>query len=59
MVKNKKRYIGSFPSEVEAARAYDIAALLNHGARAKTNYEYSAEEQERLKSNPDHRYVYK
>ena len=44
MVKKKKRYVGSYSNEQEAAKAYDKAALQNHGARAKTNYDYNEED---------------
>ena len=52
MVKKKKRYLGSFPSEEEAARAYDKVALQNHGNKAKTNYDYSKEEVEKIIQGP-------
>jgi hypothetical protein len=35
MVNNKKRYVGSYSQEVQAARAYDIAAIQNHGDKVK------------------------
>eukprot|EP01017_Pseudomicrothorax_dubius_P031635 TRINITY_DN4059_c0_g1_i9.p1 TRINITY_DN4059_c0_g1~~TRINITY_DN4059_c0_g1_i9.p1 ORF type:complete len:346 (+),score=62.52 TRINITY_DN4059_c0_g1_i9:179-1216(+) len=44
MVHNKKRYIGSYSVETEAAKAYDRAALQFHGEKAKTNFTYSVEE---------------
>ena len=44
MVKKKKRYLGSFSNEEEAARAYDNVALQHHGMKAKTNYDYTKEE---------------
>ena len=44
MVKKKKRYLGSFSNEEEAARAYDKVALQHHGIKAKTNYDYTKEE---------------
>ena len=36
-----KRYIGSAPSEEEAARLYDRKAILTNGLKAKTNYTYT------------------
>ena len=54
MVKNKKRYIGSFPTEVEAARAYDKATLVNHKRRVTTNFSYSLEEVEKIKEEQEH-----
>ena len=35
MVKKKKRYIGSFSNEEEAAKAYDKVALQHHGKKLK------------------------
>ena len=36
-----KRYIGSAPTEEEAARLYDRKAILTNGLKAKTNYAYT------------------
>ena len=52
MVNKKKRYVGSYSNEEEAARAYDKAALQNHGSKAKTNYDYSEEELTRITNEP-------
>ena len=52
MVKKKKRYLGSFANEEEAARAYDKVALQNHGNKAKTNYDYTKEEVEKIVKGP-------
>ena len=52
MVKNKKRYLGSFSNEEEAARAYDKVALQNHGIKAKTNYDYTKEEVKEIMAAP-------
>jgi hypothetical protein len=52
MVNKKKRYVGSYSNEEEAARAYDKAALQNHGSKAKTNYDYSEEELNRITNEP-------
>eukprot|EP00743_Colponemidia_sp_Colp-15_P005495 GILK01005909.1.p1 GENE.GILK01005909.1~~GILK01005909.1.p1 ORF type:complete len:274 (-),score=38.93 GILK01005909.1:217-1038(-) len=52
MVDKKKRYIGSFASEMEAAKAYDRAALQNHGLKAKTNFEYTEDELNKILSDP-------
>lgn len=35
MVNKKKRYVGSYSKEEDAARAYDKVALQNHGSKAK------------------------
>ena len=52
MVRKKKRYLGSFSLEEEAARAYDKVALQNHGIKAKTNYDYTKEEIEKILQGP-------
>ena len=44
MVNKKKRYIGTYLTEEQAARAYDRAALQNHLYKAKTNFDYTPEE---------------
>jgi len=41
MIKNKKYYIGSYPSEEIAAKIYDIVAIKNRGVKAKTNFPYN------------------
>ncbi len=52
MVNKKKRYVGSYSNEQEAARAYDKAALQNHGSKAKTNYDYTEEELKNIMKEP-------
>ena len=52
MVKKKKRYLGSFSNEEEAARAYDKVALQHHGNKAKTNYDYTKEEIDKILKGP-------
>ena len=42
-VGNRKKYIGTFPSQKEAAVAYDFYSIALHGERAKTNFNYSNE----------------
>lgn len=37
----RKRYIGSIGSEEAAARIYDYYAIITHGLRAKTNFQYT------------------
>lgn len=44
MIKQKKRYIGNFSSEEEAGREYDKIAIQFHGAKAKTNFQYTEDE---------------
>ena len=48
MVSKKKRYVGSYSNEEQAARAYDKAALQNHGTKAKTNFDYVDEDLKRI-----------
>jgi hypothetical protein len=52
MVSKKKRYVGSYSNEEEAARAYDKAALQNHGSKAKTNFDYKQEELTKIIAEP-------
>jgi hypothetical protein len=52
MVCKKKRYVGSYSNEIEAARAYDKVALQNHGSKAKTNFDYNADEIKRIMGEP-------
>ena len=44
MINKKKRYIGNYKTEEEAANSYDIVAIQNHGNKAKTNFYYSPDE---------------
>ena len=50
MINKKKRYIGNYKSEKDAARAYDIVAIQNHGKKAKTNFFYTSFEIEKIKN---------
>ena len=50
MINKKKRYIGNYKSEKDAARAYDIVAIQNHGKKAKTNFYYTSFEIEKIKN---------
>ncbi len=52
MVSKKKRYVGSYSNEEEAARAYDKVALQNHGTKAKTNFDYKNEEVKWILNEP-------
>jgi hypothetical protein len=52
MVSKKKRYVGSYSNEEEAARAYDKAALQNHGMKAKTNFDYTEDELKMIMKEP-------
>jgi len=52
MVNRKKRYVGSFATEEEAARAYDKVCIQYHGPRAKTNYFYKDEEVHEISKCP-------
>ena len=44
MINKKKRYIGNYKTEEEAASSYDIVAIQNHGNKAKTNFYYSPDD---------------
>jgi len=44
MANKEKKYIGSYTTELEAARAYDKVALQSHGHKAKTNFDYTPDE---------------
>ena len=48
MIKKKKKYMGSYSNEEEAARVYDKYALIYHGKKAKTNYDYTEEEVKKI-----------
>lgn len=52
MVNKKKRYVGSFTCEEEAARVYDKVSLQNHGSKAKTNFFYSSDEISNIINGP-------
>ena len=52
MVNKKKRYVGSYSKEEDAARAYDKVALQNHGSKAKTNFDYTKKEVEEILASP-------
>ena len=39
--KNKNPYIGIYPSEILAARIYDIVSIKAKGIKANTNFIYS------------------
>lgn len=42
MIKNKKYYLGSYPSEEIAAKIYDIVEIKSRGVKAKTNFPYNS-----------------
>ena len=52
MIKQKKRYIGNFNNEIEAAREYDKIAIQFHGLKAKTNFEYTEDEINSIIASP-------
>jgi hypothetical protein len=36
MNSNKKKYVGSFPNELDAAKLYDKVAILTHGLKVNS-----------------------
>lgn len=44
VINNKKTYIGSYESELTAAKVFDRHSILLHGKRATTNFTYSGYE---------------
>jgi len=52
MIKQKKRYIGNFGDEEEAAREYDKIAIQFHGPKAKTNFQYNEDEIKSIMAAP-------
>lgn len=52
MIKQKKRYIGNFSDEEEAAREYDKIAIQFHGPKAKTNFQYNEDEINSILASP-------
>ena len=48
MINKKKRYIGSYKSEDEAALVYDKIAIKLKGEKAKTNFPYSNQEMKEI-----------
>lgn len=43
-INKRKTYIGTYSSEIQAARAFDLYSILLHGLVAKTNSSYSKDE---------------
>ena len=46
-----KKFIGQIPSELLAARIYDKRTILNNGLKAKTNFNYTKKQLDRLLLN--------
>lgn len=44
VIKGKKTYVASYPSELYAAVTFDFYSLILHGARATTNFTYTADD---------------
>ncbi|CAI2384629.1 unnamed protein product [Moneuplotes crassus] len=53
MINKKKRFIGVYKEEQEAARVYDKLAIIFHGHKAKTNYSYKVSEVEQILAEAD------
>ena len=41
MFEMRKEYLGTFQTELQAARTYDKVHILVHGIKARTNFSYS------------------
>ena len=52
MINKKKRYIGTYHTDVEAAKIYDRVTLQHHGVFAKTNFPYSESEITKILNEP-------
>jgi len=50
----KKMYVGAIDKEQDAALLYDKVAILFHGLKAKTNYDYTKSDIEKFLSEDDH-----
>ena len=48
MIEKKKTYIGTFKSEVDAAKVYDELSIQINGAAAKTNFSYTKSQVEEI-----------
>jgi hypothetical protein len=44
MVNRKKKYLGTLPTEEQAAKFYDKVAIQYQGHKAKTNYTYAKDQ---------------
>ena len=53
-INSKKTYIGTYMTEIEAAKAYDFYWMLIHNLNAKTNFAYTKEEVHQLISTFNH-----
>ena len=49
----KKRFLGQVPKEILAARIYDKRAIQVNGLKAKTNFNYTKKQLERMLQNED------
>ena len=41
MINRKNTYLGSYISEINAAKVYDLMAIKKNGIKAKTNFKYN------------------
>jgi hypothetical protein len=44
VLRGKKIYVGSYPSEIDAAITFDLYSLVMHGERATTNFNWKADQ---------------
>jgi hypothetical protein len=48
MIRKRKYYLGTFQTELEAAKHYDVISVKNNGIKAKTNFFYTDKEIEKI-----------
>eukprot|EP00343_Euplotes_focardii_P011504 CAMPEP_0205832544 /NCGR_PEP_ID=MMETSP0206-20130828/47193_1 /ASSEMBLY_ACC=CAM_ASM_000279 /TAXON_ID=36767 /ORGANISM="Euplotes focardii, Strain TN1" /LENGTH=88 /DNA_ID=CAMNT_0053138161 /DNA_START=77 /DNA_END=343 /DNA_ORIENTATION=- len=53
MIHKKKRFIGVFEDEETAAKVYDKLAIIFHGHKAKTNFNYKVTQLEEMMAETD------
>jgi len=62
MVEKVKRYIGTFTEEIQAARVYDMALIVNRGhlrRKLKLNFDYTHAERKMIEEENKYCYIKK